>query len=118
MPKNFDSLIVNMSRYLFESPHSEEANYYSTSHTPDEKPFLLFLAMFLSNTDLSTDFDKPVSSREKELSEPSTDYLPGKGERVEILKLLFEGQTRKLTSIKWLVELGDVDPDCEELFPV
>ena len=118
MPKNFNSLLVNMSRYLFEAPHSEETNYFSTCHTTDEKPFLLFLAMFLANTDLSTDFSSSPEPREKDLGEPSTDYLPSAGERIETLKLLFEGQTRKFTSLKFLAELGEVDPDSAELFPL
>ena len=50
--KNLDSLIVNMSRYLFEPPHSEETNYYSTTYRMDEKSFLLFLSMFIVNVDL------------------------------------------------------------------
>jgi len=50
--KKFDSLAVNISRYLFESPHSEEANYFSSTHQLEEKPFLLVLAMLISNCDL------------------------------------------------------------------
>jgi hypothetical protein len=53
--KNFDSLLSNMSRFLFEPPHSEETNYFSTTFRADEKSFLLFLALFIGNADLSTD---------------------------------------------------------------
>ena len=56
--ENLDSLVVNMSRYLFESPHSEESNYFSTTHHNDEKPFLLVLAMFITNVDLSSEHFK------------------------------------------------------------
>jgi len=52
---NFDSLLSNMSRYLFEPPHSEETNYFSTTFRSDEKSFLLFLALFIGNADISTD---------------------------------------------------------------
>jgi hypothetical protein len=52
MVKNFNSLIVNMSRYLFEPPHSEETNFFSSTHHMFEKSFLLFLAMFISNQNL------------------------------------------------------------------
>jgi hypothetical protein len=45
----------NMSRFLFEPPHSEETNYFSTTYRADEKSFLLFLALFIGNSDLSTD---------------------------------------------------------------
>jgi len=46
---------VNMSRYLFEPPHSEETNYFSTTYRLDEKSFLLFLSMFIANVDLISD---------------------------------------------------------------
>ena len=83
-----------MSRYLFEPPHSEETNYFSTTHRQDEKSFLLFLAMFIANIDLSTDPLVEVSQQKhdlKPIEDPSTDYLVDETEMMDTLKLLFEG---------------------------
>jgi len=48
-----DSLVVNMSRYLFEPPHAEETNYYSTTCRQGEKSFLLLLSCLIANPDLT-----------------------------------------------------------------
>jgi hypothetical protein len=106
MQLNFNSLLVNMSRYLFEPPHSEETNYFSTTYRMDEKSFLLFLSMFIANVDLSTDPEQPKEEQKsKPIELPSTDYMVSEPEVKETLSLLFEGQTRKFTSLNFLYTL-------------
>jgi hypothetical protein len=68
----FDSLLSNMSRYLFEPPHSEETNFFSTTYKSDEKSFLLFLALLIGNADLSNIIR---GEGPKDLTDPSTDYF-------------------------------------------
>jgi hypothetical protein len=102
-----------MSRYLFESPHCEESNYFSTTHHNDEKPFLLVLAMLVTNVDLSTDpnekDDGPLLN-----DKPSTSYKVTEDEMIDTFTLLFEGQTRKFSSFNFLIGLVYSTKDATE----
>ena len=92
MVKKFDSLLANMSRYLFEPPHSEETNYFSTTYRYDEKSFLLFISLLIGNVDLSTDPNSMDGAKpDKKLAEPSTDYILNDEEMMETLNVIFEG---------------------------
>jgi hypothetical protein len=119
MLKNFDSVIVNMSPFLFESPHLEEVNYFSSTHQSQEKVFLLVLSMFVSNVDLSTDpnifcfvypelgvpnFTRtPFETNMDQVKFTSTAYKCTKEELLDTFKLLFEGQTRKFSALNFMI---------------
>jgi len=100
--KNLNSLLVNMSRYLFEPPHSEETNYFSSTYRMDEKSFLLFLSMFIVNVDLINEKTEKEEIDKSHQSLSSGDYHVTEQEMFDTLELLFEGQTRKFTSINYL----------------
>ena len=56
----------------------------------DEKSFLLFLSLFLTNRDL-TRIENPSEEDEPKIEEPSTNFISNPDDIIETYSLLFEG---------------------------
>lgn len=70
----------------------------------------MFLSMFIANVDLIHDGsekeEKEEIAKPKDPNEHSSgDYVVSEQQMFETLELLFEGQTRKFTSINYLTQL-------------